>query len=594
MIHPADRERWRAESARVMADRDSFALEYRIVSRDGQVKWLHDEAHLERDEMNRPRYWRGVISDVTERKRVEQALADSEELHRGVVEMSPDAIFVGVEGRFEFVNAAMVRLLGASDPSELLGRAVMDFVHPDYHELVRDKMIAVKQGAEAPIASEKYVRLDGTEVDVEVAAIALTYRGKPAGLVLARDVTERGRTEEQLRQAEAKYRALVEQLPAIVYMAEFEEAGDWLYVSPQIESILGFTPQEWTADPTLFDQRIHPDDEAQYRADEARSRTSGGPLSSEYRMVARDGREVWIRDEAFVVRDDSGRPLLHQGVMFDVTQNKLAEQALRDGLEREHEASERLRSLDEMRNAFLHAVSHELRTPLTSVMGFALTLSRKDVTISDADRADMLDRLAANARKLERLLSDLLDVDRLARGILEPKLYPTDVAELARRVVSETEVGRRDVRIEGTARAHVDGPKVERILENLLVNSARHTPEGSTVWVRLSQTDDGVQIAVDDDGPGVPDALKQDIFEPFHQGQSSNTHAPGTGIGLSLVARFAELHGGRAWVEDRPGGGASFRVSIPSGDLGTVEPQPLRPAPEVDEDAVPRRERGVA
>ncbi len=110
--------------------------------------------------------------------------------------------------------------------------------------------------------------------------------------------------------------------------------------------------------------------------------------------------------------------------------------------------------------------------------------------------------------------------------------------------------------------AAVDGPKVERIVENLCINAARHTPEGTPVWVRVRALDDGCLIIVDDAGPGVPDELKERIFEPFKQGPTTSPQSPGVGIGLSLVARFAALHGGRAWVEDRPGGGASFRVFL--------------------------------
>ena len=111
------------------------------------------------------------------------------------------------------------------------------------------------------------------------------------------------------------------------------------------------------------------------------------------------------------------------------------------------------------------------------------------------------------------------------------------------------------------------GTKVERIIENLLVNASRHTPDGSSIWLRLEPAEDGVTVIVEDDGHGVSDELKRTIFEPFQQGERINEHHPGTGIGLSLVADFARLHGGRAWVEDRPGGGASFRVFLPSAAL---------------------------
>ena len=165
------------------------------------------------------------------------------------------------------------------------------------------------------------------------------------------------------------------------------------------------------------------------------------------------------------------------------------------------------------------------------------------------------------------MLSDLLDLDRLDRGIMEPRRRPTDVAALVRRTVESSEVlGTRPVRVEAQlVVAPVDGPKVERIVENLLANAARHTPPGSSVWVRVDPHEGGVLIVVEDDGTGVPEHLRETVFEPFRQGPQTRPHAPGVGIGLSLVARFAELHGGKAWVEDRPGGGASFKVFLPGG-----------------------------
>jgi signal transduction histidine kinase len=111
----------------------------------------------------------------------------------------------------------------------------------------------------------------------------------------------------------------------------------------------------------------------------------------------------------------------------------------------------------------------------------------------------------------------------------------------------------------------VDPAKVERIVENLLANAARHTPPGTRVWVRVEPEGDGALVIVEDEGPGVPAENREMIFEPFQQAGHPN-HAPGVGVGLSLVAKFAELHGGRAWLQDRPGGGASFHVLLPGAD----------------------------
>jgi signal transduction histidine kinase len=222
-----------------------------------------------------------------------------------------------------------------------------------------------------------------------------------------------------------------------------------------------------------------------------------------------------------------------------------------------------------MKNTFLAAVSHELRSPLTSILGLSLTLERQDA-LSAEDRTDLLDRLAANARKLDRLLKDLLDIDRLNRGIVSPQYRVTDVGALARRTVESLDsLAERTIVVEtDPVVITVDPAKVERIVENLLVNAARHTDSEHTIWLHVHAEDGGVLIAVDDDGPGVPAELREVIFEPFRQGPTASKATPGTGIGLSLVARFAELHGGRAWVEDRDGGGASFRVFLPSGPGG--------------------------
>jgi signal transduction histidine kinase len=220
--------------------------------------------------------------------------------------------------------------------------------------------------------------------------------------------------------------------------------------------------------------------------------------------------------------------------------------------------------LDDLKDNLLSAVSHELRTPLTAIVGFSSTLERWGAQMSTEELADLYARLSNNARKLQRLVADLLDLDRLARGLVEPNRERTDLAELVMEIARESEqITGRHIRVAADDLVvGVDAPKVERILENLFINAARHTPAGTPVWVRARALDNGCLIIVDDAGPGVPDELKEKIFEPFKQGPTTSPQSPGVGIGLSLVARFAALHDGRAWVEDRPGGGASFRVFL--------------------------------
>jgi NtrC-family two-component system sensor histidine kinase KinB len=183
-----------------------------------------------------------------------------------------------------------------------------------------------------------------------------------------------------------------------------------------------------------------------------------------------------------------------------------------------------------------------------------------------AERSQLLlSRLAANAERLEQLVLDLPDLDRLKRGVVEPRRRPTEIAQLVMRVldsIPET-CNVATAEVEAIV-ADIDAAHVERILENLMVNAVRHTPDGTRVWVRARRIPEGVLLSVEDDGPGVPDRLKTDVFAAFRNGDDS-APKPGVGLGLALVAQLAQLHGGRAWVEDRPGGGASFRVVLKDG-----------------------------
>jgi PAS domain S-box-containing protein len=382
------------------------------------------------------------------------------------------------------------------------------------------------------------------------------------------DITEFRRTERQLQETDKKYRILVEGLPAIVYIADFGEDGPWRYISPQIEGILGFSRDEWMSGARVWRDHIVPEDRQRAVQAELQLLSGSGRMQCEYRIVARDGRVVWIREEAEPLTDADGAPSQLQGVMYDITEQKAAEEQLMRALETEKEASSRLRGLHEMQNSFLQAVSHDLRTPLTSILGMAITLENNKGELDPEDAKDLLRRLAANARKLHRLLTNLLDLDRMSRGIVEPNRALVDLNLLAATVIEETSTDEH--RIELVTReplpAYVDAGHVERIIENLVTNAVRYTPPGTPIWISNEEATGGFTITVEDAGPGVSAEMRAVIFEPFRQGTETLPHAPGVGIGLSLVARFAQLHGGRVWCEEREGGGARFRVFLRGAD----------------------------
>jgi len=215
------------------------------------------------------------------------------------------------------------------------------------------------------------------------------------------------------------------------------------------------------------------------------------------------------------------------------------------------------------REAFLHAVSHELRTPLTAVLGFASLLTDHYGEALGPEALMLAERIWGSAQRLDHLLGDLLDLDRLSRGVVEAQRRNVAVADLVGHTVQAINLDGRELTVTidpPDLVVAVDAAQVERIVENLVVNAVRHTPSGARIELHVGRSANGVLLRVDDDGPGVPAEARETIFEPFRRNATAFT--PGTGIGLSLVARFAELHGGRAWVEDRPQGGSSFRVVL--------------------------------
>lgn len=446
-------------------------------------------------------------------------------------------------GRIRFINQAAARMLGhaTGDVVGGLAHAVLDDCAQDgERHPVQRCPISMSDGRARPVEAT-FRRKDGTPLPVEYVSRRITERGEPSGIVVTfKDVSERKKADAELG------------LTLSLLGATLESTADGILVVNEMGKITSLNrkfAEMWRIPESILASRD--DDEAlAWVLDQLRD--PEGFLAKVRELYAQPDAESFD-----VLEFDDGRVFERYSKPQRVDGASVGRVwSFRDVTERNR--------LDAMKDGFLSAVSHELRTPLSAVLGYALTLDQREQSLAPPQRREIVARLAASARKLERLLTDILDLDRLGRGIIEPRRHWTDLRDLVERVVGEFDRSfDRPIEIDADPIvASVEAAKVERIVENLIMNAARHTPEGTPVWVRVRGETGGVLIAVEDAGPGVPDDLKQAVFESFRQGPTVAAHSPGVGIGLSLVARFAELHGGRAWVEDRPGGGSSFCVLL--------------------------------
>ena len=363
--------------------------------------------------------------------------------------------------------------------------------------------------------------------------------------------------EEHLR----RNRALLEELTGQL-TATMETVSDGIalldpdqritYANTQLATILGVSID------ALLDHRVGDDPAATaagiLETAVSRAVASGDPWTSVEQLRS---PQRWLEVRAYPT--DRGVA----AYVRDVSEQVAHERALQEAAAVEREVAAQLRALDRTKNAFLSAVSHELRTPLTVIRGMAETLQRTRDRLDQGQRARLEDALVDHSTELARLLDELLQVDRLARGQLVANREPFDLVPLAHSVI-DTHADPARVLLEGppTLPVHLDRVQVESLLANLLINAGKYAP-ASPVSVRLApRAGGGATISVADQGPGIPAEHLHRVFEPFVRLAESHPR-PGTGVGLTLVAEFARLHGGRAYALDTSGGGAEVVAELP-------------------------------
>ena len=266
--------------------------------------------------------------DVTERNAAEAALREGEERYRRLVELSPDGIGVYVDGRIVFINAAGAKIFGATSADQLIGKQIMDLVHPDYRAAVTERMrLMLDEDKQVPLIAETFLRLDGTPVDVEVMAAPLRYRDRKAIQVVVRDMSERRRQELALRESEERY--------ALAARGANDGLWDWhlltneVYYSARWKGMLGYADDQVGRSPDEWLKRVHPEDVPRLKAQiEAHVQGTAPQLEHEHRLLHKDGAYRWMLCRGVVVRDQTGRAYRMAGSLSDITERKLAEEQL--------------------------------------------------------------------------------------------------------------------------------------------------------------------------------------------------------------------------------------------------------------------------
>jgi PAS domain S-box-containing protein len=439
---------------------------------------------------------------------------------------------------------------------------------------------------ENPKAPADEPELTYQEAQAVLQRLALGLSPSPTTEAAIAAKEEPRQIETKLRLVEARYRTLVEQLPIVTFLAALDGGVNELYVSPQIEALLGFSQKEWLENPVLWYTQLHPEDRERWHLEFARTCAAGERFRSEYRFVARDGRIVWVHGEAQMVRDELGRPLFLQGMAYDITERKRAEKTLltlnaelekRVGertaqLEQANAALERQAGELERSNAeleqFAYIASHDLQEPLRMVASFTQLLARRYRDKLDADADDFIAYIIEGAVRMQDLIDDLLAFSRLGRS--GKALAPTDCTEVLANVCANLrktiEDSGAELTIDALPTIVAERSQLLQVFQNLVGNALKFHKENETPRVQVGSRRQGHEwlFWVRDNGIGVDPQYSERIFQVFQRLHRKDY--AGTGIGLAICKKAVESHGGRIWIESMPDQGSVFYFTIPAHD----------------------------
>ncbi len=565
LLHPDDQEQIGGAMAAMLTAPGTIArAEYRYRHRDGSWRRLETFGRTILPDSAAE----GLVfnsRDVTERWEAERALQEREDYFRRLAENSHDLVqVISAEGVIEYSGPSMHRLLGYT-PEEVAGTLATDYIHPEDLPRVAETIgAAVGNPGVTYQAQYRVLHKDGGYRYNEGFARTLAIDSAERGLVAnVRDVTERVRAEQALKEREEYFRSLIEN--AHDSIAIVDAGGVMRYQSPAMERLMGYAPEEMNGR-GIFGF-LHPEDVPRVLETlGAITRFPGSTGAVDYRFRHKDGS--WRMLEAFgrTLSPDSAA----EGVVVnvrDVTERRRAEEAL---LQAKAEAERANREKSE----FLSRMSHELRTPLNSILGFAQILA--DVPLDAADRKAVHHILTAGEHLLN-LINEVLDIARIESGRQPLSLEPVRLGAVLREAVSMVRplANARGVWVTDAAGAaadtwvHADRQRLVQVLLNLLSNAVKYNRPGGSVRLACETAggDEAVRVRVEDSGLGIAPEQQGRLFVPFARLGAEQTGIEGTGLGLALSRRLVEAMGGTLELEASTPEGSTFRVELrPAGD----------------------------
>lgn len=321
IIHPLYRETLHLRWNQSLSEKKLFEDYYPIITKDGKNKWIWERGSGVFSDEGELLFIEGFIQDFTAQKLSTEALINSEQRYKTVIKYLPDAVIIHNGEQIIFANKAALTLVGANSYEHLKSYKIFHFIHPDHQHIIKERIKkAFEDKLPLPLLEEKFIKLNGEVIDVEVTSVLIEFERKPALQAVIKDITERKKAEALIRESQQRVESLVNTVVGIVWEAD-ANTFQFLYVSKQAEKILGYPVEAWLED-NFWQNHLHPEDKDWVVNYCISATQSGQPYQFEYRMLAADGRVVWLKDNVTIIMKDNS-PQLLRGIMVDITEQKL-------------------------------------------------------------------------------------------------------------------------------------------------------------------------------------------------------------------------------------------------------------------------------